>query len=454
MPSTVSRRHVLALCGTGLLAGCGDLPAARDIVPGSSRVQPRPFLTEPTDWPLANYDAANTNRAPEAAAPSGPLSHEWTYPLDIAYADSPVVADGTLYVSCAVGGHYEPIQLRAIDVRTGTERWRRSFDENEFNGHVLAVGRETVFFDAYRGGESTLFALSAVDGRTLWSHQIDLRQGRGVMLADGLVHVAEPLIGRRDGDHVRVAAYEPTSGERWWTRTLPGLVPLYPSVGPETICYPLFSSSTPEGETDEPVEMYALDPATGETKWTTSHSVQSRPPIHGGLLFTTDGQGTLSALELATGQVRWSDSMQWQHEFENEDGESRVVNVDYYLSGVDDDTLLVHEHYHGIDQFSDRIRARDPKTGEVRWTIEPSADDSVVFSTPTVAGDTLYATETTGDRQSGTLQLYDTESGEQIEAISLGEDGSTARTPTEVSPIVADGRLFVVTREGIRSFTA
>ncbi|XVQ11463.1 PQQ-binding-like beta-propeller repeat protein [Spirillospora sp. CA-255316] len=117
-------------------------------------------------------------------------------------AGAPVVAGPTVYVCDEYG------VLHAFDVRDGRRRWTFTPDARPPAVHLLpgpGRGGDLVYFRARNGGrrsDSTLYALSASERRTLWKRPADDSHS-GPVLAGDMLYVSDPQA---------VTAYDPLEG--------------------------------------------------------------------------------------------------------------------------------------------------------------------------------------------------------------------------------------------------
>jgi len=426
MPSP-TRRALLAAAGTAALAGCTSL----DGLVGRSTPDPAPFLHEPTDWAHPRYDAGNTGAAPGAAAPEGlPDEPAWTASVEadgVDHVHPPVVADGVIYLPFQGYDREEFVRLVAFDASAGEERWRLGRSEG-VHPYTPAVARETVYW--LTDGNRRL-ALNAADGSVRWA-----RGGpnhRRPIPAHGVLF---DLAG--SSTDPRLVARDPDTGDTYWRRGNEGEWRLLGADGER------FYARLDAQDGNEATRLHAIDPLTGETRWETDRLAPFLEPLvaREGRVFGTDGRPDskrLVALDPATGEEEWSVERDLQRPFD--DGE-RLVNGDQPLAALTDDTLLVHVDFHGI--YDDRIEARDPASGEVRWTYADEGDVPVSFGRPVVAGDRVYLTTVTDQRgdgwPSGSLRTLSLADGSERERVPLD-------TPSFVGPVVADGRCLVVTRD-------
>lgn len=427
MPSP-TRRALLAAAGTVGFAGCSSL----DRLVGRPKPDPAPFLHEPTDWAHPGYDAGNTGAAPGAAAPESlAATPTWTAEIEadeVDHVHTPVIADGVVYLPVRGYDRGEEFErLVAFDAGTGEERWRRETRDSG-NLHTPAVARETVYWltDANRR-----LALNAADGSPRWE-----RGGanhRPPVPAHGVVLD----VGGSSTDP-RLVARDPATGDPYWRRGNEGDWQPLGADGDQF--YARLDARTAEG-TDR---LHAVDPTTGETRWATDRVAPFLEPLAAGegRVFGTDGRPDsqrLVALDARTGERVWSIARDLQRPFD--DGE-RLVNGEQPPVALADDTLLVHVGFHGA--YDDRIEARDPATGDVRWTYgDDGDDDPVSFGRPAVAGDRVFLTAVTDRRgdgyPSGSLRTLSLADGTERERLSLD-------APSFEGPVLAGGRCLVVTR--------
>lgn len=143
------------------------------------------------EWPEPNGDAANHRRVdgPIDAANVGRLRVAWRFRLPAGYVATPIVRRGVAYVQDLASSVY------AVDVSSGRERWRRTYNESVVgpNGVYVAGGR---VFGATR---TRAFALDASTGRQRWSRRLVRRPGDVIDMAPGyaggLVYISTAVGG-------------------------------------------------------------------------------------------------------------------------------------------------------------------------------------------------------------------------------------------------------------------
>lgn len=238
-------------------------------------------------------------------------------------ASVPCVHDGTVYV---VG-----LSVWALEAAKGFVRWYKSDI-----GHLAppAVSGDTVYFAGQtRYGGNRFYALDTADGRVRWRRRTSVVSLTPPVVADGLVHhvdgsrhlrTFDAATGRRrwrvkyrrsgvnwagpvlaDGtlyvvdDRGTVRALDPATGAVRWQRPTSARVPRAPLVQDGTLYL--------GGGLHH--EVYALDAATGEQRWSAQpylarRAFESTPAIHGDTLYIAGGDH-LYALNATTGEARW-----------------------------------------------------------------------------------------------------------------------------------------------------
>jgi alcohol dehydrogenase (cytochrome c) len=170
------RRIASAALVVGALTGCGTSATHRA-----------------ADWPRPNLGLDSTRSLPASGIDRenvGKLQVAWRFRLPIAAGPAgaltatPVVAGGVVYVQDMESNVY------ALDLKTGSQRWRRRFDEANPgpNGVAVANGR------VYGTTDAGAFALDARTGRVLWQTLLATATARYVdmapQIANGQVYVS------------------------------------------------------------------------------------------------------------------------------------------------------------------------------------------------------------------------------------------------------------------------
>jgi outer membrane protein assembly factor BamB len=351
---------------------------------------------------MSRYDPAGTASSPTATGPKDAVQPAWTTPapdwfagtsapilveqtlyatgggmlaLDAetgtrrfgfpgAYRSTPAVARTDVYqtptlVTTATAGLFGVnasggIDLPLVDRHLGGERWHGptatgsdSFGSLAPVPPVTAGGR--VFTPV--AGTNDLVAVDPANGDVAWErvvHEDDKvsSQPRRPAVRDGTVYVTSwPY---------RARAYDAATGERRWRRELDDQFVLPPVATAEGVVVPSRQY------------VWLLDPDDGTTLWRRDldgNATESTPAVADGRVFLTDEQGSLYALDLATGETDWTAPF---------DGATAPVVAD----GV------VYAVRSGIE-----LLAFDAATGDRRFRFSPS---QVPLSPPAVGDGTLY----------------------------------------------------------------
>lgn len=292
---------------------------------------------------------------------------------------------------------------------SGGRLWRADLTpENEdsdtgFGGGLAAEGN--ALFVAT--GFGTLVALDVGSGKPKWTQKLGVPVRSSPTVANGKVYVINT-------DSELFAMSAETGQEVWRGRGLPESASMLSNVSP-AISGDTLVVSYPSGE------VVALDANNGQPRWTDSVSGgvlgsslttigdASRPVIDNGVVYAGSRVGRLMATSLKSGERVWS-------------REIRAAQTPW----VAGDALFV------VDTNS-RLFALAKKTGKVRWVT--TLPDARTWSGPTLAGGKLWLAS-----NKGLLVGVDAKSGQVATQRELDD-------PVYISPVVASGRMFVLTDE-------
>jgi outer membrane protein assembly factor BamB len=265
-----------------------------------------------------------------------------------------LAADGnTLFVATGFG------TVVALNIGTGKPLWTKSLGVPIRTSPTAAGGKVFVV-----NTESELFALSAQDGKQLWT-------GRGLPEGAAILSNVSPAVS----GNTLVVSY--ASGE-----------------------------------------LTAFDVATGQQRWTdsvsgsvgglsTSIGDAARPVIDDGVVYAGSRSGRLIATSLKNGERIWSRDI-------------AAAQTPWVAGG----SLFVLD-------TNGRIYALDRKAGKIHWVT--ALPDAKTWSGPTLAGGKLWMASNKG--------------------LLVGVDATTGQIATQrdldnpvfISPVVASGRMFVLT---------
>jgi outer membrane protein assembly factor BamB len=288
----------------------------------------------------------------------------WRYDANSALLSSPAVAHGVVIVNARDG------RIHGIDERTGARRWTVTTSEakpwpwghEEWDyltsspviiGHLAIVG----------SADGNVYAIDLTTGRVRWRAVAGSRIVSSPAASNGLV-----VVGGADGV---VSAFALSDGARRWTHRTDGAAHSSASFGfdrktiqssPAIAAGTVFIGSRDGNE-------YALDLTTGQRRWSYSHGtswVVTSPAVSDGRVFGGSSDGRfVHAIDASSGKELW-----------------RVATPDNVLGSpsVAGTSLLV------VD-LGGTLRALDVETGTERWRFRLG---DAVMSSPVVVDDVAY----------------------------------------------------------------
>ena len=455
MTASNFRLRLLAVLSAPLivLGGCaGDslpsLPKMGDLNPFKEKIAPLPGkrisvmpekekvpgeladATQPIALPPERVNDAwsqpggDANNAPGNLTLSGAVHQSWTADAGAGTSKSgrvsasPIVVDGRVYALDASG------TVSAYSLSGGSAVWRASLEPSVDNSKKVA-------FNA-----SNLFSLGGSDGGGY---------GGGLAADGGRIYAASGF--------GTVIALDPSSGKRIWEKTVGAPVRSSPTAASERVFV-----LTTEGR------IICLSAVDGTELWSArglpqqaSLTLNSSPAVDGDVVVAPFPSGDILALKISDGTSLWTENL----------ARTRTTSQ---LTSLSDaarpaiDSGVVFAIGHG-----GRMVATQIKTGERIWSLNVAGTQ-----TPWVAGDTVFVVDTTGQvmaiarhdgrvRWTAKLPGGTTWSGPTLASGTLwlasnkgqlvGVDAATGRVasqqdigePVYIAPIVAQGKMFVLT---------
>jgi len=283
----------------------------------------------------------------------------------------------------------------------------------------VAVADGNLYFGS-TGGE--LVALEADSGINLW--QIPFTTTGSVGLGCGASETAVAIYGTPavDGELVYVAgnngkiyALNTVAGASRWVYPREGNLNSFTG-GPVLDQGSLYIASMGG-------IVYALDAENGDLIWQfeADDEIWATPAVVGDVLYIGTFNGKLYAVDTANGEAKW------QQPFETD---GPIVSTPLVDNGI---------VYAG--SFDRHIYALDAVDGSLIWQF-PDTEEAAsqperwFWASPVIYNDVIYA-----PNMDGKVYLLDAASGSFVEAIDLENAISSA-------PVVAQGKVFVVTEEG------
>jgi outer membrane protein assembly factor BamB len=322
--------------------------------------------------------------------PDGDPAIAWRLTTGKEVDASPVIADGIVYVASNDG------LLHAVEASTGVERWTAQVGDELGLASSAAIVNGIV----YVGGDG-VFALNAETGHEIWNFGTADSVWASPLVTDGVVY---------GGDTSGILfALDAATGSQLWSNDT-GL----PILGsPATSGDVLFGAAMSYFGYGSQGAVFAADTATGEILGAVEIVTFASPAVVESVLYIGDLFGTVHAIDLATGEERWS-----VETGEEIDASAAVVNGVVYLT-----------------DFAGIVHALDAETGAERWrflTGEPEPESS-----PGIVGATVYVTG-----GAGTLFALDAATGLEQWRIAVPGNGHS-------SPLIASGLVFVGGSEGL-----
>ncbi len=305
-----------------------------------------------------------------------------------------MLANGLVYLGYTDG------RLVALDAKSGAERWQ--FKTGGAVAGAPAVVDGTVFVGSYDGN---VYALEAATGAERWRTSIGV-VGGAPAVAEGLVYVttgqgnAAPAVTdgtvyAGDGFGSVLYALDAATGEQRWS-----------------------SGQLQRG-------LSAFDAVTGTERWhvTTERQVNAPPAVTGGLVYVSDVDRRLYALDPARGSQIWSARI-------GEDPDVSATGASIVTPGpapaVSDGTVYAAG-------WDGTLVALDSATGAEHWRAEVAFG---TVSSPVVASDAVLI-----GGMDGTVSAFDAATG-KLQWTHALDDAIGA------SLAVADGIVYVPTADG------
>lgn len=253
------------------------------------------------DWPVAGGDPAHAG----GNLAFGPgLARAWSsgFGRGSAYRrrllNGPIAAGGTVYVSDSLGA------VSAFDMTTGGRRWRRDTDRtNDDDGTMasgLAIGGDTLYVTT---GLAELIALNPADGSVRWRVDLPAPARGAPTFADGRLFV--PTVASE------MLALSAEDGRRLWTHRASTIPTIPLGLGAPAVEGEAVVAGFPTGE------LFAIRANDGRVLWSESlaaagtgalsdiAAVRARPAVGGGRVIAIGMGGLTICVDLRSGRRLW-----------------------------------------------------------------------------------------------------------------------------------------------------
>ncbi len=208
------------------------------------------------------------------------------------YVSSPAISGGLAIFAAADGNVY------ALDVATGTQRWRYAAGTLFRSSPAVADGYVVV-----GGADGYLYALSLADGSLRWRGETEgatldsEKEGFDRKTIQGSPAIAggKVFVGSRDA---YLYAFDLKTGQRLWRAGRPA---------PWVVTSPVVWGGRIYFGSSDGKYVAAVDPDSGKRVWLvrTPDNVIASPVLADSILYLADMSGNLFALDALTGAERW-----------------------------------------------------------------------------------------------------------------------------------------------------
>ncbi len=435
-----------ALALVGPLGGCSDgglpsLPKVGDLNPWKEKQLPLPGKRIPVMAANEKIPGELANADRPIALPQQQTNEAWAQPGGAANN-----APGHLALGAT------PRQAWSVDIGTGSSKaGRLTATPIVYGGRVFTLDAEGTISAFGLSGGSAAWRASMKPNREQSGSFFSLGASGGGGFGGGIA-ADNGKIYATSGYGV-VAAFDPQSGKRLWEKSLGTPVRAAPTASGDRVYV-----VTTEGR------FYCLSGADGSELWVVrglpqqaSLVINTSPAVEGELVVVPYPSGDLVALKVADGTSVWTESLARTR------STSQLASLsDAARPAIANGTVYAVGH-------AGRMIATSARTGERLWSLNVPGTQM-----PWVAGDSVFVVDTSGQlmavsRTDGKVQWTmnlpggGTWSGPVLAGGSLwltsnkgqlvGVDAMAGRVvsqqdignPSFIAPVVAQGRMFVLT---------
>jgi len=399
-----------------------------------------------TAWPMAGGTAENSVDHSIAA-----VNFEIAWRRGIGRGSSrttqvmapPVAADGRIYVMDGES------TVTAVDAGTGEVVWRRNVrpDGREAAGGVAVFGLPVPVVGsgggaleggfggglAFSGGRlfvasgyRTVSALNATNGEVVWTQPVDVPIHSAPTVAGGRVLVI-------DVDNQIIALNAQTGEQNWSYRGIvePARVmrASSPAISGDTVIAPFSSGEVValRASNGQPVWNQVLSRTSRTSALSEIRDIAGRPVISRGFVYAVGHSGVMQAMDIRTGQPRWSVPIAGVNAPLPVGDVVYVVSKNGELTVVNRDTGAV---YWTRNLNEGRVRQEGGFLGFWDRTVRPE------WSGPILASNRLVLVNSEGE-----AVAFDPKTGAPMATLRLG-------SAAYLAPIAYNGALYVLTDNG------
>ncbi len=418
--STLSKLNFLAKSDNKSLASSGEripILAPEDQLTVAAALKGQSFYLPPAqpqaDWPLPGGTPEQSLEHVDAAPD---LQVDWRRSLGMSgtgrahfVTAPPVEADGLVYAMDAQA------QVSAHNAATGVRMWHTNLQSKErrdrdgFGGGV-AYDNGVVFVSS---GYRFVAALDSHTGKQLWKTATDEPVHAAPTVSAGMVFV----VGLDD----QLYSFDAKTGAPGWNYQAiiePAriLAASSPAISGDAVIASFASGEVIAKRASNGNDLWiqALSRSNRNSALSEIRDIAGRPVVYKGDVFAASHSGVFSAIDLRTGNPRWS-----------------IPLTSFTTPWASGDVVYV------VTQ-SGQLVCVSRETGGVYWIVEMNTrktKNPVYWSGPVLASNRLIVVSSTG-----LVQARDPKTGELLKTLRLG-------APIMQTPIAAGGRLYVVTEK-------
>ncbi len=382
-----------------------------DVIP-IKRLMARPRLGNVSPMFMGTPEHAGIND--ERLRP--PFVHQWSYStggwLDLA---SPVVADGTLFITTKRHDSSGAPEIVALNIKTGELAWKRTLTMPVEHSMAYDTGR---IFAVSQDG--SVLALDAASGDILWQKSLGNPVSRWIYSApivkDNILYC---------GNSAFFAALDTNTGNIKWSN-IDGYDWISSFASPAIADKNVLMGSVWLKFGNKFGSLYAMDAETGKRQWAlNSVGFHASASFSNDKIYCTDTRGIMYEIAPDNGSVLWKKELEpgWSTT-------TPVSNGDVLISGSGQGTFYCH-------QLREKTQNWEFKTPVSVFNMSPYyIDHEPLLSSPVISGDLVYV-----GSGSGWVYAFDLKTGKIQWHYNFG-------VPVLSTPVISGNCLFLCTSTG------
>jgi outer membrane protein assembly factor BamB len=331
----------------------------------------------------------------------------------------PVVADGRIYVMDGQAG------VSALDFQTGRELWKINFvprkgHDREGYGGGLAVADGRLFVTS---GLRFVAAVNTADGKVIWRRDAETPVRGAPTVAAGRVYAVDAT-----DQLLTFAAADGAPGWTYQALEEPArfLRASSPAVSGETVVAPFASGELTALQAGNGTELWSfvLSLTNRNNALSEIRDIAGRPVIYRGDVLAGSHSGVFAAIDLRTGQPRWSlpiatTTTPWP------------AGDAIYVTSQAGEVICISREAGQVYWIADMNAVGVDKKGRKR----KAPKKRPTWSGPVLASDHLVVVSDTGE-----LRALDPRTGKLVKSVRL-----KTKVGATLTPVPVDGRLYVMT---------